>query len=84
MATMVIGGVFPAQALLSAYLIAALLIPDKHTMLTRANFLSAWWILIAGMEFLAYILQGWTFGYAAEKMVSRHKGSLTADTTATI
>ena len=72
-ATIVIGGAQPGQAVLSAYLIGALLIPDKFAMQRRANFLSIWWILIVGVEFLAFLVQGWGFGYASEKMVSKAK-----------
>lgn len=68
-ASMVIGGAFPAQALLCAYLIGALIIPDKLSMRSRSNFLSIWWVLIAAVEFIAYIAQGWAFGHSAENMV---------------
>ena len=40
-------------------------------MRSRANFLSLWWLIIAIVEFLAYSIQGWGFGYASEKMVRR-------------
>lgn len=67
--TLLTGGVYPAQALLFAYLITALLIPGTAAMRARANFLSLWWLIIAIIEFLAYSIQGWGFGYASEKMV---------------
>jgi ATP-binding cassette, subfamily B (MDR/TAP), member 1 len=70
------GGVYPAQALLFAYLITALLegdFTDDYTaMRSRANFLSLWWLIIAIIEFLAYFIQNWGFSYASEKMVYRH------------
>ena len=69
--TLFTGGVYPAQALLFAYLITALLNPDIAAMRTRANFLSLWWLIIAIVEFFAYSIQGWGFGYASEKMVRR-------------
>ena len=69
--TLFTGGVYPAQALLFAYLITALLKPDIPAMRSRANFLSLWWLIIAIVEFLAYLIQGWGFGYASEKMVRR-------------
>ena len=71
MSTLITGGVFPAQALLFAYLVTALLNPDISAMRSRANFLSVWWLVIAICEFIAYSLQGWGFGYASEKMVRR-------------
>lgn len=40
-------------------------------MRSRANFLSLWWLIIAIVEFFAYLIQGWGFGYASEKMVRR-------------
>ena len=40
-------------------------------MRSRANFLSLWWLIIAIIEFCAYSLQTWGFGYASEKMVRR-------------
>ena len=63
------GGVYPAQALLFAYLISDLLNPDIHAMRSRANQLSLWWVIIAIILFLAYLVQGWAFGYSSEKMV---------------
>jgi ABC transporter transmembrane region len=67
--TLITGGVYPAQALLFAYLITALLNPDIPAMRSRANFLSLWWLIIAIFEFIAYFIQNWGFGYASEKMV---------------
>jgi len=61
--------VYPAQALLFAYLVTALLNPNIAEMRARANFLSVWWLVIAIIEFFAYTIQGWGFGYASEKMV---------------
>ena len=61
--------VYPAQALLFAYLITALLNSDVAKMRSRANFLSIWWLVIAVVEFIAYTVQNWGFGYASEKMV---------------
>jgi ATP-binding cassette, subfamily B (MDR/TAP), member 1 len=71
--TLFTGGVYPAQALLFAYLVTALLNPDIAAMRSRANFLSLWWLIIAIVEFIAYSSQGWGFGYASEKMVRPHE-----------
>lgn len=65
------GGVYSAQAVLFAFLITDLLNPNIAEMRSRANFLSLWWLIIAIIEFIAYSLQTWGFGYAAEKMVRR-------------
>jgi ATP-binding cassette subfamily B (MDR/TAP) protein 1 len=67
--TLITGGVYPAQALLFAYMIAALLMSDISAMRDRANFLAMWWLVIGIVEFMAYTLQGWGFGYSSEKMV---------------
>jgi len=69
--TLLTGGVYAAQALLFAYLITALLNPDIGAMRSRADFLSLWWLIIAIVEFAAYAIQNWGFGYASEKMVRR-------------
>ena len=63
------GGVYPAQALLFAFLVSDLLNPDISAMRSRANQLSLWWLIISIVLFLAYFIQGWAFGYASEKMV---------------
>jgi len=63
------GAAQPAQALLFAYLVTALLLPTTTDVSSRADFLSAWWILIAGVEFCAFFGQHATFGFASEKMV---------------
>jgi len=63
------GGVYPAQALLFAYLVSDLLNPDTRAMRSRANQLSLWWVIIAITLFLAYLVQGSAFGYSSEKMV---------------
>lgn len=63
------GALYAAQALLFAFLISDLLNPNISEMRSRANFLSLWWVVIAIVIFLAYLLQGWSFGYASEKMV---------------
>jgi len=63
------GAAQPAQALLFAYLVTALLLPSTSDVASRADFLSAWWILIAGVEFAAFFGQHATFGFASEKMV---------------
>jgi ATP-binding cassette subfamily B (MDR/TAP) protein 1 len=76
LSTLITGGVFPAQALLFAYLVTALLNPDISAMRSRANFLSVWWLVIAIFEFIAYSVQGWGFGYASEKMVYRKNNRL--------
>ena len=73
------GGVYPAQALLFAYLINDLLNPDLSAMRSRANFLSVWWIVIATVLFFSYLLQGWAFGYANEKMVRPCNLTITID-----
>jgi ATP-binding cassette, subfamily B (MDR/TAP), member 1 len=65
------GGVYPAQALLFAYLITALLNPDISAMRSRANFLSLWWLIISIIEFAAHFVQNWGFGYSSEKMTRR-------------
>jgi len=69
--TLLTGGVYPAQAVLFAYLVTELLNPNIPAMRSRANFLSLWWLIIAIIEFCAYSLQTWGFGYASEKMVRR-------------
>jgi hypothetical protein len=68
--TIITGGVYSAQALLFAYLVTALLLPDVSALRSRADFLSVWWVVIAVIEFLASFIQNWSFGYASEKMVS--------------
>jgi ATP-binding cassette subfamily B (MDR/TAP) protein 1 len=67
--SLITGGVYPAQALLFAYMITALLMSDISAMRDRANFLAMWWLVIGIIEFMAYSLQGWGFGYSSEKMV---------------
>jgi ATP-binding cassette subfamily B (MDR/TAP) protein 1 len=68
---LVTGAVYPAQALLFAYLVTALLLPVSSALQNRADFLSVWWVVIAIVEFIALFLQNGSFGYASEKMVSR-------------
>jgi len=65
-------GVYPAQALLFAYLVAALLVSNIATLQSRADFLSIWWIVLAVVEFLALFVLNASFGYASEKMVRPH------------
>ncbi len=45
--TLIIGGNNPAQALLFAYLVAALINPDITYMRSRANLLSLFWAILA-------------------------------------
>jgi ATP-binding cassette, subfamily B (MDR/TAP), member 1 len=52
-------------------MVAALLLSNIAEMRARANFLSIWWLVIGVIEFGAYFLQGWGFGYSSEKMVCR-------------
>jgi len=63
-------GVYPAQALLFAYLVTALLFSNISAMQSRADFLSIWWLVLAFVEFFALFLLNAAFGYASEKMVS--------------
>lgn len=63
------GGVYPAQALLFAFLISDLLNPNISAMRSRADQLSLWWLITAIVLFFAYTIQGGAFGYASEKMV---------------
>ena len=65
------GGVYPAQALLFAYLVTALLNPNLSYMRSRANFLALWWLVIAFVAFGAHFIQNWGFGYSSEKMTRR-------------
>ena len=66
---MIAGAAQPAQALLFAYLVTALLLSTPSSVSSRADFLSVWWIVIAVIEFGAYFTQHAAFGYASEKMV---------------
>jgi ATP-binding cassette, subfamily B (MDR/TAP), member 1 len=68
--TLLTGAVYPAQALLFAYLVTALILPNLSDLHQRADFLSVWWVVIAIVEFLALFFQNSVFGYASEKMVS--------------
>lgn len=63
------GGLYPAQALLFAYLVTALILPDKAQLKSRAAFLSIWWVVIAIIQFIALFVQNGVFGYTSEKMV---------------
>jgi hypothetical protein len=63
------GALYPAQALLFAYLVTALILPDKAQLKSRAGFLSVWWVVIAIIEFAALFLQNGAFGYTSERMV---------------
>ena len=62
-------GVYPAQALLFAYLVSALLLSSASALQARADFLSIWWLVLAIVEFFALFLLNASFGYASEKMV---------------
>jgi ATP-binding cassette, subfamily B (MDR/TAP), member 1 len=74
---LITGSVYPAQALLFAYLVTALVIPDPAKLSSRADFLSVWWVVVAIVEFIALFFQNGAFGYASEKMVRRVRyGSL--------
>jgi len=66
---MIAGAAQPAQALLFAFLVTALLLHTSASVSSRADFLSVWWIVIAIIEFGAYFTQNAAFGYASEKMV---------------
>ena len=67
--TLITGGIYPAQALLIAYLISAFMSPDIAYLRSRANLLSLCWLVVAIAEFLAYSTYQWSFGYSAERMV---------------
>jgi len=62
-------GSYPAQALLFAYLVTALLLSSISAMQSRADFLSIWWLVLAIVEFFALFVLNASFGYASEKMV---------------
>jgi hypothetical protein len=75
------GGCYPAQALLFAYLVTALLLYNISAMQSRADFLSIWWLVIAIIEFFSVFLLTASFGYASEKMVSLPGTNLTVGPT---
>lgn len=66
---MIAGAAQPAQALLFAFLVTALLLHTSASVSSRADFLSVWWIVVAAVEFVSYFTQHAVFGYASEKMV---------------
>jgi hypothetical protein len=67
--SLITGGIYPAQTLLFAYLVTALVIPDVSEMQRRANFVSVWWVVVAVVEWIALFAQNGSFGYVSEKMV---------------
>lgn len=67
--TLITGGVYPAQALLFAYSIAAFMNPDISYMRSKANLYSLWWLIVAIILFIGYATYQWSFGYSAQRMV---------------
>lgn len=67
--TLITGGIFPAQALLIAYAIAAFVSPDLVYLRSRANLFSLCWFVVAIAEFIGYTTYHWSVGYSAERMV---------------
>ena len=82
--TLIIAGNNPAQALLFAYLVAALINPDITYMRSRANLLSLFWAILAICSFIAYFSYQWSFGYAAERMGYYLSAALIVGQTCTI
>ena len=66
---LITGGIFPAQALLIAYAIAAFVSPDIVYLRARANLFSLCWLVVAIAEFFGSTIYHWSFGYLAERMV---------------
>ena len=67
--TLLVGGNNPANALLFAYMIPALMNPDIQYMRSRANLLALMFLVVAIGSFVGYFIYQWSFGYSAERMV---------------
>jgi hypothetical protein len=57
------------MALLFAYGLNYLMNPDITYLRSRANLIALMWLVLAIVQFLAYALYAWNFGFASERMV---------------
>lgn len=67
--TMLTGGAYSAMALLFTYGFNALLSPDLSYLRSRSNLIAALWLVVAFVEFFAFALYAWNFGFVCERMV---------------
>lgn len=59
------------MALLFAYGITGFTSSDKAFVRSNSNLIGLMWLVVAIVEFFAYGLYSWAFGYALERMVRR-------------
>jgi ATP-binding cassette subfamily B (MDR/TAP) protein 1 len=73
MFSIICGGGYPTQAVLFAHSIVSLAKPPSEYGQLRkdANFWSGFYLLLAGVEFIAYVCQGVLFAFCAERLVHR-------------
>ena len=67
--TMLTGAAYSAMALLFAYGLNALLSPNMSYLRSRSNLIAGMWLVVAFVEFFAYVAYAWNFGFASERMV---------------
>jgi preprotein translocase subunit SecE len=68
--TIVTGAAYSAMALLFAYGLNYLMSPSIPFLRSRSNLIAGMWLVVAVVQFFAYALYAWNFGFASERMVS--------------
>src|SRR5579859_8175471 len=68
-------GVYPTMALLFSYGILAFFSPDPVYLRSHSNVMALMWLVVSIVEFFAYGIYAWAFGYASERMVRRVRRS---------
>lgn len=66
-----IPGVYPTMALLFSYGILGFFSTDPVYLRSRSNLFALMWLVVSILEFFAYGIYSWAFGYASERMVRR-------------
>lgn len=59
------------MALLFSYGILGFFSPDPEYLRSRSNLFALMWLIVSIVEFFAYGIYSWAFGYASERMVRR-------------
>ena len=59
------------MALLFSYGILGFFSPDPVYLRSRSNLFALMWLIVSIVEFFAYGIYSWAFGYASERMVRR-------------
>jgi preprotein translocase subunit SecE len=68
--TIITGSAYSAMALLFAYGLNYLMSPSIPFLRSRSNLIAGMWLVLAVVQFIAYALYAWNFGFASERMVA--------------